>query len=92
MLLFTHPQVVPNLYEFLSYGGNETVDGSLAIDFHSIVIHIIEINGYRQYLVTNILQNIFFCAQKKKETHTGLVQCGGKQMMADFTFLGELYL
>ncbi len=64
----------------------------VAIDFHSIFIHIIEINGYRQCLVTNILQNIVCCAQKKKETHTGLIQCEGKQMMADFSFLGELYL
>ncbi len=26
------------------------------------------------YLVTNILQNIFFCVQQKKETYTGLEQ------------------
>ncbi len=25
-------------------------------------------------LVTNILQNIFFCVQQKKESHTGLEQ------------------
>ncbi len=25
-------------------------------------------------LVTNILQNVFFCAEQKKETHTGLEQ------------------
>ncbi len=25
-------------------------------------------------LVTNILQNIFFCTQQKKETHIGLEQ------------------
>ncbi len=29
-------------------------------------------------LVTNILQNMFFCVQQKKETHTGLEQVEGK--------------
>ncbi len=29
-------------------------------------------------LVPNILQNVFFCAQQKKETHTGLEQLGDK--------------
>ncbi len=29
-------------------------------------------------LVTNILQNIFFCVQQKKETHTGLAQHEGE--------------
>ncbi len=28
--------------------------------------------------VTNILQNIFFCVQQKKETHTGLDQVEGE--------------
>ncbi len=27
-------------------------------------------------LVTNILQNIFFCVQQRKEAHTGLGQLG----------------
>ncbi len=35
-----------------------------------------EVNGY--HLVTNILLNIFFCVQLKKETHTGLDQLEGK--------------
>jgi len=35
---------------------------------------------------TNILQNIFFCVQQKKETHTGLEQLDQK------LFLGELSL
>ncbi len=38
-------------------------------------------------LVTSILQNIFFCVQQKKETHTGLGQLEG-----EFSFLDELSL
>ncbi len=30
------------------------------------------------FLVANILQNIIFCAQQKKETHTGLGQIEGE--------------
>jgi len=41
------------------------------------------------YLVTIILQNIFFCFQQKKETHTGLEHHGG-ELMTEFSFLGEL--
>jgi len=33
---------------------------------------------------TNILQNIFFCVQRKKETHTGLKQHEGEKMMREF--------
>ncbi len=29
-------------------------------------------------LITNILQNIFFCVQQKKETHTGLKRHKGE--------------
>ncbi len=29
-----------------------------------------EVNGYRQLVI--IFQNILFCVQQKKETHTGL--------------------
>ncbi len=32
-------------------------------------------------LVTNILQNIIFCVQWKKEIHTGLEQREGENMM-----------
>ncbi len=34
---------------------------TVAIDFHSMEENSMEVNGYHQYLVTNILQNIFFC-------------------------------
>ncbi len=33
------------------------------------------------YLVTNILSNIFFCVQQKKETQTDLEHLEGEQMM-----------
>ncbi len=44
-----------------------------AIDFHTISF---QVSG--NCLITNILQNIFFCAQQKKERHTGLEQHEGK--------------
>ncbi len=39
-------------------------------------------------LVTNILQNVFFCAQQKKYTHTGLEQLEGESIMREFSFWG----
>jgi len=63
--LFTHPQVVPNLYEFLSSAENK-IKYFEDTDFHRME------NG--NCLVTDILQNIFFCAQQKKEMYTGLEQ------------------
>ncbi len=36
-----------------------------------------EVNDYRNCLVTNILKNIF-CIQQKKETHSGLKQLEGE--------------
>ncbi len=36
------------------------------IEFHYILKHTVEINGNRNCLVTNILQNIFFCIPQKK--------------------------
>ncbi len=37
-----------------------------------------EVNGYRQLFVTDILQNIFFCALQNKEAHTDLEQLEGE--------------
>ncbi len=37
-------------------------------------------------LVTNILQNIFFCAQQKREKHTYLKQLEGEWIMNDVNF------
>ncbi len=41
-------------------------------------------------MVNNILQNIIFCVQQKKETHTGLEQLEGEYVTAFLFFLGEL--
>ncbi len=40
---------------------------TVAIDFY-LFLHTMEVSG----LVTNIVENIFFCAQQNKETHTVL--------------------
>ncbi len=42
------------------------------IDFYSIFVHTMEVSGTWNHLVTNILQNIFFCVSQKIESHTGL--------------------
>jgi len=44
------------------------------------------------FLVTNILYNILFCVQQKKETHTELEQLEGKNMMTEFSYRAELSL
>ncbi len=47
----------------------------VAIDFHSMEKKILwKSMATVNCLVTNILQNIFFCVQQKKEAHTGLVE------------------
>ncbi len=40
----------------------------VSIDFHGMEKNTMEVNGDKSCLVTNILQNIFFCVQQKKET------------------------
>jgi len=40
--------------------------------------------GTSNFLVTHVLQNIFFCVQQKKEIHTGLEQLKCEEMMAIF--------
>jgi len=62
---FTHPQVVANLYEFLSSAEHNTVCTK-------------EVNGAKQLSVPNFSQNISLCVQQKKETHTGLQQLEGE--------------
>ncbi len=45
----------------------------------SIVQQItMEASGYRNYLIINILQIIFFCVQQMAESHTGLEQHKGE--------------
>ncbi len=60
---FTLPNVVPNLYAFLS-----------SVEFHNIFYRNIEFNGDHQLFGYQLLQNIFFCAHRKSETYTGLKQ------------------
>lgn len=45
-----------------------------------------------KYLVTNILKNIFFCVEQRKETHTDLEQLGGEPILTELSFWGELLL
>jgi len=45
---------------------------TVAIDFHSRKKILWKLMATVNCLVTNIIQNIFFCVQQKKETHTGL--------------------
>ncbi len=44
------------------------------------------------YLVTDMISNIFFCVWQRKEAHTGMDQLEGEQMMTEFSFLVELSL
>jgi len=48
------------------------------IDFNSIFSQLWKSMGSINCLVTDILQNIFFCVQQKKEIHTGLKQVEGE--------------
>ncbi len=42
-------------------------------------------------LVTNILQNILFSVQQKKETHTDLERHEGECIITELAFLAELF-
>jgi len=42
--------------------------------------------GPVNFLVTDIIQNILFCVQQKKDIHTGLKQLEGEYMMTEFSF------
>ncbi len=46
----------------------------VAIDFYNIFYILWKSMATINCLVPDILQNIFFCAQQKKESHTGLKQ------------------
>uniref|UniRef100_A0A8C1ZBB6 Src-like-adaptor 2 n=1 Tax=Cyprinus carpio TaxID=7962 RepID=A0A8C1ZBB6_CYPCA len=70
---FTHPQVVPNLYEFFPHLFNaKYILKNVAIDFRYILFHTVEVIGYHQ-MFSYILRNIS-CVQQNKEMHTGLEQ------------------
>ncbi len=43
------------------------------IAFHSIFfVPTMEVNGAKNNLVTNFLQNLFLCVRQNKDIHTGL--------------------
>ncbi len=77
---FTHPQVVPNLYEYLCSAehkeryseecGKQKFWGT--IDFYSIFFLLWKSMVPQNSLVTNFLQNIFLCVRQNKDIHTGL--------------------
>ncbi len=78
---FTHPQVIPNLYEWLCsaehkgrYSEECGKQSSFGAPLTSIVfIFLIWMSMIPQNsLVTNFLQNIFLCVQQNKDIHTGL--------------------
>ncbi len=70
MSSFTHPQVVPNLYECVcsEHKGQYSV-GNRAVFVFLLWKSMVPQNS----LVTNFLQNIFLCVQNK-HIHTGLEQ------------------
>ncbi len=78
---FTHPQVVPNLYERLCsaehkgrYSEECGKQSSSGAPLTSIVFFFLLWKSMvpQNSLVTNFLQNIFLCVQQNKEMHTGL--------------------
>ncbi len=84
---FTHPQVVPNLYECLSSAehkgryseecGKQSSSGApltSIVFFFQLWKSMVPQNS----LVTNFLQNIFLCVWQNKEIHTGLELLEGK--------------
>ncbi len=78
---FTHPQVVPNLYECVCYAehkgryseecGKQSSSGA---PLTSIVYFFLLWKSMvpQNSLVTNFLQNIFLCVRQNKEIYTGL--------------------
>ncbi len=76
MSLFTHPQVVSNLYECIFSAEQqrkifwrmwETEQFWGTIDFHSIFFLLWKSMVPQNSLVTNFLQNIVLCVQQNKE-------------------------
>jgi len=69
----THPQVVANLYEFLSSAEHkeryfeERLEPNSCLAPLTSIVNTMEVNGAKDPIV---LQNIFFCVHKRKETHT----------------------
>ncbi len=78
---FTHPQVVPNLYECLCSAehkgryseecGKQSSSGA-PLTFIVFFFPTMEVKGAPNSLVTNFLQNIILCVRQNKDIHTGL--------------------
>ncbi len=78
---FTHPQVVPNLYECLCsaehkerYSEECGKQSSSGAPLTSIVFFFLIWKSMvpKNSLITNFLQNIFFYVRQNKDIHTGL--------------------
>jgi len=54
--------------------GNQTVDHGPQY----LLVYIFHTVGTNNCLISEILQNIFFCVQQKNEIHTSLEQLGGE--------------
>ncbi len=57
-----------------------------------MLLVVIDLHSMERKIDNSILQNSIFCAQQKKEDHTGLEQHEDEEMMTEFSFLGELSL
>ncbi len=74
---FTHPQVVPNLYECLcsaEHKGRYSEECGKQSSSGTPVFFFLQWKSMapQNSLVTNFLQNIFLCVRQNKEIHTGL--------------------
>ncbi len=87
---FTHPQVVPNLYEYLCsaehkgrYFEESLQPGCFGAPLTSIIG---KKNGSQPQncSVSLILQNILICVQQNKDIHTGLELLKDEKMMTEF--------
>ncbi len=95
---FTHPRFVLNLYEFLLLStkyilenvGNQTI--AVAIDFHSIFFHTMEVNGYQQLFGYQKYSKYFIlCSAEERNNRLGTIWewVNHDKIMS---FLGELSL
>jgi len=68
-----HPQAVSNLFEFLSSAEHKGryFEELWNWNFATIDFLLWESMVPNNCLIPIVLQNIFFCVQQKKETHTG---------------------
>jgi len=79
MSSFTRPQVVPNLCEFLSSAEpKRRYFEECSLTLIVFIFLLWKSMGSVRCFITNILQNIFFCVQQERATHTGLQQLEGE--------------